>query len=566
MRSAALASVVFLAGCGLLLDPVPRELEGIDAGRDANVGDAIVDIDATAPPTPDAAPLPVDAHGSSIDAHSSPTDVALLDAPMLPDAPRAADAPVERVDADISRADAPMSGGPDAFTAPDAGLDPCLHLPEICNGVDDDCDRLIDEGGAALCAADRTCLAASCVCRMGTECDGVCTDTSSNPLHCGTCRSACTAGSTCVGAMCVAPPPHWTAVTVGQEHSCGLSSQGRVSCWGANDRGQLGDGSRVDRGALTEVALLRGVSKVDSGAQHVCAIATTGVHCWGANDNRQIGGGAVEDALTPRLVLGATIGVLRQISAGPSGTAGAGLTEDMAWGENGSGQLGDGTMTDRPTPVISWASPASLEEIQMGTAHSCARTSLGAVHCLGAAANGALGFTPAGGVSMVLAPRLVDGVTAVQITTNGTFTCARTAAGEVRCWGANDHGQCGQASVSAVFAPMLVVGLTAAAHISAGVSHACAVTTSGEVWCWGDNSLGQLGADTSPRGPHVPVLVSGLPPMAAVAAGGTHSCALSRAGQIFCWGTQTHFQLGSMVGSGTRSGPVAIPPPPPATP
>jgi alpha-tubulin suppressor-like RCC1 family protein len=138
-------------------------------------------------------------------------------------------------------------------------------------------------------------------------------------------------------------------------------------------------------------------------------------------------------------------------------------------------------------------------------------------------------------------------------------TCALSSAGAVRCWGENAHGELGNGTSINSRTPVAVSGLSSGfVAIAAGNGYACALSSAGAVQCWGDNQFGQLGNGTSHTIERSPVAVSGLSgKVVAIAAGAFHTCALSSAGAVQCWGENTYGELGNGT-SLNSSTPVAV--------
>ena len=217
------------------------------------------------------------------------------------------------------------------------------------------------------------------------------------------------------------------------------------------------------------------------------------------------------------------------------------------WGENGSGQLGDGTTTDRRTAVLV-GNLTQVVSIAAGVAHTCALRAAGTVHCWGSSANDQIGP----GTANRTTPLQVAGLTGiVAITAGARHTCSLDGTGVVRCWGDNAQGQLGRTGTGTA-----AVDLDDVVAIGAGAEHTCAVDVRGDAWCWGRNTDDQLGAgDGSDIGSFesLPVEVRfagttlpGIPGSGfiAITGGVAHTCGIRAGGNTLCWGSSASGQVG----------------------
>jgi alpha-tubulin suppressor-like RCC1 family protein len=268
------------------------------------------------------------------------------------------------------------------------------------------------------------------------------------------------------------------AVAAGSGHTCALLRSGRVRCWGNNTDGQLGDGTRDDR--LRPVAVrgpngigqLEGVVEIDAGLQHTCARLGSGqVRCWGAGSNGALGYGGSVDRLVPVLVRSVSgpgrLGGVTHVDVGDYHSCASLLSGEVrCWGENGNGELGDGTTQNRARPVqvraVSGAGALrEVADVAAGGSHSCALLTSGQARCWGDADDGQLGNgTPTDYRARPVVVRASSGdrLRGVrQLTVGFAFTCSRMRNTTGRCWGANDRGQLGDGTFAQSDVPVIVV-------------------------------------------------------------------------------------------------------------
>jgi alpha-tubulin suppressor-like RCC1 family protein len=301
-----------------------------------------------------------------------------------------------------------------------------------------------------------------------------------------------------------------------------------------------------------------GQATLGVGHAHSCALpATGGVACWGWNYWGQLGDGTTTNRATHTPVPGLSGVVAISLGYGHS-CALTTVGGVKCWGNNDYGQLGDGTTTTRRNPVAVTGLASGVVAIAAGHLHSCALTSVGAVKCWGRNDSGQLGDgTTSTRLSPVAVAHLSSGVIAVSAGTD--YTCAVTSAGGAKCWGVNDSGQLGDGTDWGRSTPVAVSGLSSGVvSVEAGWSHSCALTKAGAVKCWGSNNSGQLG-NGQPAASFVPVAVSGLSSgVVAITAGGSFGCALKGDGALWCWGENQYGQVGDRTIT-DRPTPVSVP-------
>ena len=339
-------------------------------------------------------------------------------------------------------------------------------------------------------------------------------------------------------------PIHPAALSTGYFNACATRSSGRVECWGSEQQGILGPGSMRRHMPLapTPAKHLRGLHGISVGYAHGCGITRNGRgKCWGSNEEGQLGIGRKSGLrLKPVRVRG--LRHAKKIYAGRVGSCAIRSHGSVAcWGQNFSGEIGDGTKKDRFT-ATGVKRLKDAKALSMGDFHTCALRRTGRVACWGYNGSGELGD---GTLETRFVPRAVAGLTdAVSLAGGSDFTCAIRETGRVVCWGYNSEGQLGNGGGFEFRRyPVPVKGLTDAVSVSAGYSHACAVRENGKTVCWGGNYYGELG--NGRRGKEfVPVRVKRLPRARSVSLGGSYSCATLRSGRVACWGDNQSSETG----------------------
>ena len=346
------------------------------------------------------------------------------------------------------------------------------------------------------------------------------------------------------------------SVTAGSKHSCALLENGKVYCWGANQQGQLGNGSTSEE-PVSEPVNVEGLSEsvvaVRAGHRYTCALLESGeVSCWGFNTKGQLGNGSRsgQPVSSPVDVEGIssatslTVGRLHGCVRLKEGTA-------KCWGDNQYGQVGKGSTSEQPVPSpVAVQNISSASSIAAGSGHTCATLEGGAVRCWGNNAFGQLG-NGSSSEEPTPTPTEVSGLSEATAITAGTaHTCVRTSEGDAECWGANDKEQLGRPlpeEQQIDETPGAVTGLDSFVRLAADGRQTCALmshTGSLKVHCWGSNGRGQLGSGGNYKGQAIPAPIADISSIADITHGGGHGCARLDDGTLHCWGNNEHAQLG----------------------
>jgi alpha-tubulin suppressor-like RCC1 family protein len=212
----------------------------------------------------------------------------------------------------------------------------------------------------------------------------------------------------------------------------------------------------------------------------------------------------------------------------------------FCWGRGADGELGNGEVANQTVPARV-QSEIVFKSITTGYAHTCALDGSGRAFCWGFNAYFQTGANPAN----TRIPNPIDGNERFAgVSAGANHTCGVALDGRVLCWGYNRWGQIGSGSTQVAIAAQLVSGNLRARRVSAGGDHTCAIDTANVAYCWGSNQYGQLGFDTDTLYSVIPVPVKTNLRFISIAAGSTHTCAISLDARVYCWGSAEYGEIG----------------------
>ncbi len=345
-------------------------------------------------------------------------------------------------------------------------------------------------------------------------------------------------------AVLVLPPLNF--LTVGDFGTCAIATDSTAYCWGANNYGELGDGTTTNRDGPVLVVGGHTWTALANGDFHTCGITGTGAaYCWGRNDQGQLGTGTTNDSHVPVAVTGGH--PFQSIATGSAYTCGVTTTQEAyCWGSNGQGQLGTGSTTPSLTPALVQGGH-SFESISTSRIDlslvvvTCGVTATGEGYCWGTNSDGQLGT---GDSASSAGPRRLSGTQQwTEISASTVHACGRDATGTAYCWGANPRGAFGNGTLTSDPRPT-PVDSGPFTDVSAGYLFGCAVQSDADIVCFGTNESFQLGIDgpeylDSPTNP-----APGLRFVIA-RAGRSHACALTTGGRVYCWGSSAAGEAGA---------------------
>ncbi|MDR0850165.1 MAG: InlB B-repeat-containing protein [Christensenellaceae bacterium] len=289
-----------------------------------------------------------------------------------------------------------------------------------------------------------------------------------------------------------------------QRHTLAIDTAGNLWAWGLNSQGQLGDGTTTDRHSPVKITNSDNTQWVfgDGGARNSFAIDTAGnLWSWGYNNYGQLGDGTITDRLSPVKITNSDGTQWVSIAGGFNNAFAIDTADNLwAWGRNNCGQLGDGTTTDRHSPVKITNSD-NTQWVLVSTAGNA----------------------------------------------NGDHTLAIDTAGNLWSWGYNNYGQLGDGTTTDRLSPVKITNSDNTQWVSIGASsyHSLSIDTAGNLWAWGANYYGRLGdGTTTDRHSPVKITNSDNTQWVSIDRGQSYSLAIDTAGNLWAWGLNTSGQLG----------------------
>ena len=342
----------------------------------------------------------------------------------------------------------------------------------------------------------------------------------------------------------------WKSISAGGYHTCGITADDEAMCWGANQYGQLGNGSSSNSPLPRTVLGGLKFAQIAAGLDHTCGLALPNrdVYCWGRNSKRQLASGGSANSSTPiRLPSGLQAASIS--TAGDHTCVVTAASEVWCWGSNensGIGNGGGGDYLELQNVPVREAARLQFSQVSVGLTHTCATTPAGLGYCWGsnryAESSGAFTNT---GLSL---PTGLGGRQWYVLAAGENTTCGISRGLDERqvfCWGRADLGAAGlgrttgsiSSTAQALATPVPSIPFTA---LSSGDA-ICGIATNGELYCWGGISQGSgwLSSQSTPL-----PLAAGIQ-FESVDVGYEHVCAISTSKDAYCWGANGSGQLGT---------------------
>jgi alpha-tubulin suppressor-like RCC1 family protein len=311
------------------------------------------------------------------------------------------------------------------------------------------------------------------------------------------------------------------------QSSCAVGMDGDLYCWG----GVVWSSEDYDLGyyALAPEPVIVGedIVQIADGGLHLCALTAEGrLLCRGENQYGQLGVGHRTDIDVAEEVPGEWA----EVSTGYIHSCGIKRDGTMwCWGYGNDGALGSGDYDDRLSPA-QVGSDSDWEYVSAGRFGTCGLKNGGEVWCWGD------NWPPADDGAKLTPDRMGTRDSMVSVDVGTSSACAIRNDGALFCWGYSHNGEVGRGFTIAYTAPIQVGDQMDWTDVAVGAEHVCGVRGD-EVWCWGANTHGQLGIGTTGDEPSLePIVVRTDGGWRSIAAQGDHTCALREGGEVYCWG------------------------------
>lgn len=339
----------------------------------------------------------------------------------------------------------------------------------------------------------------------------------------------------------------WAHVAVGHNSNCALKTDGTIWCWGDNFNGQLGDGNSPTDSVLPvqEATGATDWAQVDMTRHHACAIKTNGtLWCWGRDLYGALGNDpALADSDVPvQEATGSTDWL--ELSAGASHNCGIRTNGTLwCWGENGNGQLGDGSgPTDQATPVQEATGATDWDKVSAGAAQTCAVKNNGTLWCWGSDSYDSLGDGGSIADSAVPVQEATGATNWVDVDAGNWGGCGLQSDNTLWCWGYNYSGRIGDGTETQRSQPTQETSGNSWDSFSFGGS-VCAIDNTGQLFCWGTNYNGGLAQGYDLEFPEYFRRASS-DKWKDISIGSYSSCGVKMDDTIHCWGENWAGQLG----------------------
>jgi alpha-tubulin suppressor-like RCC1 family protein len=329
-------------------------------------------------------------------------------------------------------------------------------------------------------------------------------------------------------------------LAAGRKHACAIDNGGVLWCWGNNEHAQLGDRTDVRTGTARTVMQGKLWAWIAAGDGHTCGITDQSeLWCWGDDSSGQVGHMANEPMAPPTLVTLPAGGVPLKIYAGSATTCAIDTAGRLScWGIYDQ----DRVAHLAPMPVAPGGKESHWRSVAIGATHVCALSDDdNRAYCWGENHSGELGID----APQSAADAIPKGDRElVALAAGPSATCGITLDRELVCWGDTAHGLIGPAPENTGHIDFLVDGDRRWTSVAIGIEHTCAIGDGG-VYCFGTDERGVLGSFDQRRELPADPLPVPAPDVLHLVAGESFSCAITGAGHVTCWGSNSDGELGN---------------------